>query len=73
MLGGSSNSIDRKIKRLNSIRAEYEADLQDLKKRLKNDSISREKYERLSALTEIKVEKILGQVKKLRLKKERLG
>lgn len=73
MLGGSSDSVERKIKRLNSIRAEYESDLQDLKKRLKNDTISKERYERLSAITHTKIEKILAQVKKLRHKKEGMG
>lgn len=73
MLGGSSDSVERKIKRLNSIRAEYESDLQELKKRLKNDSISKEKYERLSAITKLKIDKILAQVKKLRLKKEKMS
>ncbi len=71
MLGGNQGGIERKIKRLNAIRAEYEDDLQDLKKRLKNDSITKEKYERLSALTESKVDKILSQVKKLRERREK--
>ncbi len=71
MLGASPSSIERKIKRLNAIRAEYEDDLQDLKKKLKNDLITREKYERLSAITELKVERILSQVKKLRERKDR--
>lgn len=71
MLGGSSDSIERKIKRLNAIRAEYESDLQDLRKRLKNDSISREKYERLAAITQSKVDRILARVKKLRGRREK--
>lgn len=71
MLGGSSDSIERKIKRLNAIRAEYESDLQDLRKRLKNDSISREKYERLAAITQSKVDRILARVKKLRSRREK--
>ncbi len=72
ILGGSdTDRIERKIKRLNAIRAEYEADIADLKKRLKRDDISKEKYERLSALAQMKVDRIVSQVKVLRLKKER--
>lgn len=72
MFGGSPESIERKIKRLNAIRAEYEADLQDLKRQLKNDKITREKYERLSALTQEKVDHLISQVKKLRSKREKV-
>ncbi len=74
ILGGSNTDrIERKIKRLNAIRAEYEADIADLKKRLKRDDISKEKYERLSALAQMKVDRIVSQVKVLRLKKERIS
>ncbi|MBX8637057.1 MAG: hypothetical protein KIY11_01655 [Thermoplasmata archaeon] len=74
ILGGSdTDRIERKIKRLNAIRAEYEADIADLKKRLKRDDISKEKYERLSALAQMKVDRIVSQVKVLRLKKERIS
>lgn len=73
MLEGSAESIERKIKRLNAIRAEYESDLTALKKRLREDAITREKFERLSAITQSKVDRILAQVKKLRMKKDRLS
>ncbi|MBX8643253.1 MAG: hypothetical protein KIY12_00765 [Thermoplasmata archaeon] len=73
MLGSSDDRIERKIKRLNAIRAEYESDLADLKKRLKEDRISRERYERLSALTQIKIDRLVSKVKELRQKKERMG
>ena len=74
ILGGSdTDRIERKRKRLNAIRAEYEADIADLKKRLKRDDISKEKYERLSALAQMKVDRIVSQVKVLRLKKERIS
>ncbi|MBX8631427.1 MAG: hypothetical protein M1417_02140 [Candidatus Thermoplasmatota archaeon] len=73
MLGSNDDRIERKIKRLNAIRAEYESDLADLKKRLKEDRISRERYERLSALTQIKIDRLVSKVKELRQKKERMG
>ena len=73
ILGGSdAERIERKIKRLNAIRAEYESDIAELKRRLKRDEISREKYERLSALAQMRVDRIVSQVKELRMKKERL-
>ncbi len=74
ILGGSDAAkIERKIKRLNAIRAEYEADIADLKKRLKREDISREKCERLTALAQMKVDRIVAQVKELRKRKEQMS
>ncbi len=74
ILGGSDAAkIERKIKRLNAIRAEYEADIADLKKRLKREDISREKCERLTALDQMKVDRIVAQVKELRKRKEQMS
>ncbi|MCL5678184.1 MAG: hypothetical protein M1442_02810 [Candidatus Thermoplasmatota archaeon] len=73
MLGSDADRIERKIKRLNAIRAEYEADLADLKKRLRDDRISREKYEHLRGLTQMRVDRLVSRIKELRQKKERLN
>jgi|GEM_PF-4567303 hypothetical protein len=64
--------IDRKIKRLNALRAEYEDQIKDLEKQLKEEKISKERYERLVALTREKVDKIIAQVKELRQKRENM-
>jgi len=64
--------IDRKIKRLNALRAEYEDQIKDLEKQLKEEKISKERYERLVALTREKVDKIIAQVKDLRQKRENM-
>ncbi|MBX8634034.1 MAG: hypothetical protein M1351_06370 [Candidatus Thermoplasmatota archaeon] len=73
MFGSDADRIERKIKRLNAIRAEYEADLADLKKRLRDDKISREKYEHLRGLTQMRVDRLVSRIKELRQKKERLN
>jgi chromosome segregation ATPase len=73
MFGSEAERIERKIKRLNAIRAEYEDDLADLKKRLRDDKISRERYEHLRDLTQMRVDRLVSQIKELRQKKERLN
>lgn len=65
--------IERKIKRLNALRAEYEDSIKELQKRLKEDEGSKDRYERLIMLNQSKVDKLIAQVKELRQKRERMG
>ncbi|MEM3851435.1 MAG: hypothetical protein QXP70_00325 [Methanomassiliicoccales archaeon] len=73
MFSGPEERIERKIKRLNAIRAEYEDRIDDLKKMLREEKISKEKYERLVFLAQEKVDKLVSQVKELRMRREKLG
>jgi hypothetical protein len=72
MLGNNPDKIERKIKRLNAIRAEYESDIAEFKKRFKREDISRQKYERLSAVAQMKVDRLVSQIKELREKREKM-
>ena len=72
MFGDKIKKIEEKIKKLNALKADYRKELDEHHRELERKEISQEKYDKIKAKTEARMEEISKKISEKRAELEEL-